>query len=51
MNSNLPTDNLHNMISKPPSDSADITNTIHADKIEIQSIRYPTDSVEIDSLK
>ena len=32
----LPTDNLlHNTISISPTDSADITNTIHADEIEI----------------
>jgi len=32
------------MNSKPPTDSAVITNTIRADSIEIKSIR-PTDSV------
>ena len=46
----LPTDNLlHNMISISPTDSADITNTINADGIEIESIRYPIDSVKIES--
>ena len=35
------------MISKPSTNSPDITNTIHADKIEIYSKTYPIDSVEI----